>query len=350
MAPRDGLFSFDAVWNGDGFLGPTAFAREGARLVPVDGDREGTRLAPASGGPARRLGGTLFPALTDHHVHLGLVDASALFDGGITRAVDLGWIPSVAAGWLTANRDAGGRAPQIAIAGGLITCPGGYPAQAPWAPEGAAVEVRTPEEARAAVRDQIALGASIVKTTLDTDAGPTVDDATLRAIVAEAHAAGLDVACHAQGAGQTERAVDAGVDRLAHTPSAEAVPDDVLERAVSAGMTWISTLDINGWGDRTTARHRYAFDNVQRFLRAGGRVVYGTDQGNGDLPASVDERELALLNDAGLIGVALLRSIAGDERAAAIGPAFAWLPDTPPADACLPAWLARARGRRVSDL
>lgn len=340
MTGRRDTFSVDAVWDGAGFTGPAVFARAGERLEAAPGAEAGTRL-----------GGTLFPALTDHHVHLGLVEPAALFAGGITRAVDLGWVPEVAAGWVARGTDGPrGAGLRVAIAGGLLTAPGGYPARAAWAPPGAAVEVRGPAEAREAVRAQLALGASVIKTTLNADAGPTLDDETLRAVVAEAHAAGVEVACHAQGPGQTERAVAAGVDRLAHTPYAETVPDAVIERAVTAGMTWIPTLDINGWGDRTTTRHRLAFDNLRRFLRAGGRVLYGTDQGNGPLPAGVDGRELELLRDAGLTGVALLRSIAGDRPAASVGPTFAWVPGAPPAGDELPGWLAHAEGRRVREL
>ncbi|MGN6426596.1 MAG: amidohydrolase family protein [Leifsonia sp.] len=327
----------DALWTGTGFDGPTRLERDGDRLRP----------APAASGaaPARHLGGTLIPSLTDHHVHLGLVDGAALFAGGLTHVIDLGWIPAVAAAWAAAFRDSG---PEVAIAGGFLTAPGGYPARAAWAPAGAAVQVRDAAEARAAVRAQLAVGASRIKVTLNTDAGPTVDDATLRAIVAEAHAAGVPVACHAQGAGQAARALAAGVDQLAHTPFAERVPDDVIARSVEAGMTWVSTLDINGWGDRSTREHRFAFDNARRFVAAGGRILYGTDQGNGALPPGVDERELTLLHDAGLTGDDLVRSIAGAERHDTIGPRCAWLPTPPPADpAALPAWLATARAHHL---
>ena len=39
----------------------------------------------------------LHPAFADHHVHLGLVDASALAGSGIGRVVDLGWSDDVVA-------------------------------------------------------------------------------------------------------------------------------------------------------------------------------------------------------------------------------------------------------------
>ena len=39
----------------------------------------------------------LHPAFADHHVHLGLVDASGLAGSGIGRVVDLGWSDDVVA-------------------------------------------------------------------------------------------------------------------------------------------------------------------------------------------------------------------------------------------------------------
>ena len=48
-------------------------------------------------------------------------------------------------------------------------------------------------------------------------------------------------------------------------------------------MRIVSTLDIHGWGS-DTPEIRTALDNLSRFHAAGGRVVYGTDLGNGPIP------------------------------------------------------------------
>lgn len=334
--------AFDAVWTGDGFRAGPVFRIDDGLLHPE----------PRGSRPALPVGGTLFPRLTDHHVHLGLVDPAALVAGGITHVIDLGWIPAVAGEWRT---DDPGR-PSTTIAGALLTAPGGYPSRSGWAPRGAAREVDGPRDGRAAVREQVAVGASCIKVALNTDAGETVDDATLRAIVAEAARAGLPVVAHAQGAGQVERAVRAGVDRLAHAPFTEPVPDRVIADAVRRGMTWVSTLDIHGWGAPSRA-HDTAVDNLRRFHAAGGRVLYGTDLGNGALPLGPNARELAGLLAVGLDATTVLRAIAGDpgdahlHPEAPIGPLFAWTPQPPPGDqARLPAWLATARGLRIASI
>lgn len=368
-ADRPNLVTVDALWTGDGFAGPTALSIGDGILHAITADRAahavGRGASPVD--PERidapgvlHLGGTLIPSLTDHHTHLGLSDPAALFRGGITHAVDLGWIPAVAAGWLPDRPDR----PAIAIAGALLTAPGGYPVTAGWAPPGASKEVGGPREAVNAVQEQVMTGASRIKVALNSDAGETVDDATLRAIVEESHATGLPVVAHAQGAGQAARAVRAGVDQLAHTPFSERLDDSLLAEAAEARMSWISTLDIHGWGTYT-ASFRFAVDNLRRFAARGGRVLYGTDLGNGDLPVGVNARELAAIRQAGLDGPALIRTIAGspihadaDSASAsaagatvALGPRIAWIPSVPPADpGRLPGWLATARGLFVSDL
>ncbi|MFF1574267.1 amidohydrolase family protein [Leifsonia sp. NPDC058292] len=327
--------AFDAVWNGDRFLGRTVFAVEESTLRRTERSHADTEL-----------GGALIPTLTDHHTHLGLTDAARLFDNGITEAVDLGWIPEVSAGWLP---DRAGH-PVVRIAGALITARGGYPLNAGWGPPGSSAEVSNPAEAIEAVRVQLMRGASRIKVTLNTDSGPTVDDSTLTAIVEEAHRAGFPVTVHAQGVGQVERALAAGADQLAHAPFSERLDDGILHRSVAAGVTWVSTLDIHGWG-QPTPEYGIAVDNIRRFSSAGGRVLYGSDLGNGPLAVGVNERELRGLVDAGLSDVQLMQSIAGASTADTVGPRYARVPgDLPTTASDLPSWLATARGLTVTTI
>jgi imidazolonepropionase-like amidohydrolase len=62
-------------------------------------------------------------------------------------------------------------------------------------------------------------------------------------------------------------------------------------------MRIVSTLDILSFGD-VTPDLRTACDNLVRFREAGGRVVYGTDLGNGAIPAGIHVREALLLHEA----------------------------------------------------
>jgi imidazolonepropionase-like amidohydrolase len=126
------------------------------------------------------------------------------------------------------------------------------------------------------------------------------------AIADAAHARDLPVTVHAQGAGQVERALGAGVDELAHTPWT--VLNDDIVRVAAGRLRIVSTLDILGFG-RDTPELRGALNNLRRFHDAGGDVVYGTDLGNGAIPPGIHVRELELLREAGLSTDRILAAI-----------------------------------------
>src|SRR5690606_40217188 len=130
---------------------------------------------------------TVLPGFRAVHVHLGLIDPSELLAGGIATVIDCGWIPEVARTWLDDPR-----LPEVRIVGAFLTCPGGYPSDRAWAPEGSVREV-TVTDAAIAVDEQLAHGAEFIKVALNSAAGPVLDDATLRAIVTRAHARGARV-------------------------------------------------------------------------------------------------------------------------------------------------------------
>jgi len=231
---------------------------------------------------------TTLPLFLDAHVHLTLIDPSTLLSGGIGRVLDLGGLPAATMPDM----------PEAAYANQFLTAPGGYPARQSWAPPGSVCAVASRADAASAVDRQAAAGASVVKVTLNSVAGPVLADDVLAAIVARARAQGLPVVAHAEGSGQAQRAGAAGVDMFAHTPFSERLHDDLVT-AMAGRMTWISTLDIHGHG-RRTASFDLASDNLARFHAAGGRVLYGTDMGNGPLPVGLNRREIEALLGAGL--------------------------------------------------
>jgi len=263
----------------------------------------------------------LHPAFADHHVHLGLVDPSALPASGIGRVVDLGWSDEVV-GLATSAAVA------TSYAGRFVTAPGGYPGASRWAPPRCTSEVAEPREAAGAVAHQVALGASVVKVTLNRDAGPVPDGATLRAVVEAAADAGLPVVAHCQGPGMFELGLAGGIAAVAHTPWTHRLDDEVVAEAVEAGQAWVSTLDIHGYGTPSVDQDR-AVDNLARFHAAGGRVLYGTDLGNGPLPPTLNLREIGLLADAGLSDDDLLAALTDPWPFADHGDGRTEVPDGP---------------------
>ncbi len=228
--------------------------------------------------PVRRAltgeSGTMLPAFVDHHVHLHLVDAAGLPRRGVAAVVDLGGDPVA-----LARRGAG--LPHVAYAGAFLTVPGGYPTGRSWAPE-SIVRCRDGEFTASGGRGRRAHGGRRAggcrglghQNRPPRRRGPRPRRRHPGRHRGSARERGLAVVAHAQGDGQVERAIEAGVSALAHAPFDAPLSRRVIARAVAAGQSWISTLDIH----RGEAR-RVAIANVRAFAARGGRVLYGTDLG-----------------------------------------------------------------------
>lgn len=279
--------------------------------------------------------GIALPPLIDHHVHAHLVDISSLPAHGIAGVVDLGGDPAALA---RRSRD---DIPAVAYAGAFLTVRGGYPSTRPWAP---AATVRAldadaaPSAVETAVDEQAMFGATVVKVALHADAGPVPDARLLGAIVAAARRRGMPVVAHAEGAGMARLALDAGVDVLAHAVFGEILDAALLARAARA-QTWISTLGVHHGADAQRAP-----TNAAAFAAAGGRLLYGTDLGNGDQPLGVSVHELRLLDAAGVRGAALISSLTDPWPSTRPPHGVAtFVPGPPPAATDeLPEWLGAA--------
>lgn len=285
--------------------------------------------------------GIVLPAFTDHHVHLHLVDETQLAPHGIAAVLDLGGDPVA-----LARRPREGF-PRVAYAGAFLTAAGGYPVGRSWAPPEIAREVTVastspgvPGGAATVVDEQASCGASVIKVALNSVEGPVFDAETLAVVVALARERGLPVVAHVEGERMTRLAVDAGVDALAHTPFTERIGPRLLARAAES-QVWISTLDIHG-SDAEAAQNASA--NLAAFREAGGRVLYGTDLGNGDRPGGIQSGELAALDAAGVRGPSLVAALAdpwpGVSGTHAVATFVAG--DAPSSLDEIPAWLGRA--------
>jgi imidazolonepropionase-like amidohydrolase len=291
------------AWTGPGSL------VENAAIV-IDGER--TRYAgTAFGAPQAEdeVAGEWFlmPGAIDHHVHIRLSDPRAILHGGVTFCRDLAWAPEEIFPLVDISQGTDFEGPSIVAAGPMITAVGGYPSQAGWCPPGGWIEVKGPDQAVTAVERVVAQDPAIIKVALNSDVGPTLTDAELVAICEYAHARKLAVTAHVQGSGQTERALGAGIDELAHCPWTERLSDDLIE-ALARRTGIVSTLDIHAYGSRTPELD-VAVDNLRRFAEAGGRVRYGTDLGNGPIPPGIHQTEAAHLAAAGLSVDAILQAM-----------------------------------------
>jgi imidazolonepropionase-like amidohydrolase len=159
-----------------------------------------------------------------------------------------------------------------------------------------------------AVASVAAGGAVIVKVALNPPVGPVFSLDTLTAIVDAAHARGLRVTGHVHGLAELDKALDAGMDELAHMlTSSDRIPEATIRRMVDAGMVVVPTLSIFSGAALETA-----IANLSAFRAADGRTVYGTDLGNEGPRPGIDPNEVHAMARAGMSGLDIIRSATVD--------------------------------------
>ena len=249
-------------------------------------------------------GFTLIPGFLDSHVHIGMATPADVLKGGVTTVRDLAWPPRDIWSLSNQSKDEHWPGPEILAAGQMLTVPEGYPLRAQWAPNGTGRAIRSTAEAGGAVAEQADSGACVIKVALNGLVGPTLDAATLGAIVEAAHERGLQVTGHVYGLSELHKALDAGMDELAHMlMSPEPIPAVTVSRMVSQSMTIVPTLSCFFGNEQTIA-----IENLRAFVTAGGQYVYGTDLGNEGPRPGIDPRELDALARAGLSGSDIVAS------------------------------------------
>lgn len=305
---------------------------DGAEIVAV---QPGRAAAPADC-PVVDLGdATLMPGLVDAHVHLcgdgspraldqlpELSDAeiddivtrslSAQLAAGVTAVRDLG-----DARWAVADRHrAHATGPAVVASGPPITCPRGHCA-------GMGGEAGGRDGLIRAVRERVEHGVDVVKVmtsggllTEGTDVLAcqfTLDE--LRALVDEAHRAGLPVTAHAHGVPAVQQCVDAGVDGIEHctcmTPQGLRIPPGLAEAIAEAGIPVCPTMAqvpgtavpprLQEFLDSIGMSFADRYPHVLALHRAGVRLVGGEDGGiNPAKPHGLMAQSLVELVTAGL--------------------------------------------------
>ncbi|HEY7875124.1 MAG TPA: hypothetical protein VIG64_08385, partial [Actinomycetota bacterium] len=118
---------------------------------------------PTSAAMIDAAGLVLLPGFVDAHVHIGFHSPADVLRGGVTTVRDLGWPPEVIWPLARASQEDEFEGPAVHAVGPILTAPGGYPSRAEWAPQGTALEVNEPDEARTAVDRVHRDGATAVK-------------------------------------------------------------------------------------------------------------------------------------------------------------------------------------------
>jgi imidazolonepropionase-like amidohydrolase len=301
-------------------------------VILVTGDKisaVGPGLAIPKGVPVVDLGdATLLPGLIDSHTHL-----LSEMDGTNLTLQDVEMLRIVATqstahrallaaklgrealqSGITTVRDLGNSgvngdvALRDAIENGWIPGPRVIPSTRALAPQGGQfgrlipeaqsiieqeyVTIRGPESARQAVRQALYDGAGCIKVIVNgTPADVTPDE--MKAIVDEAHSAGVKVAAHAIGNAATRTAAQAGVDSIEH---AYVVSDDVLKLMAEKGIFLVptdgtlKTFEDMSFGTRVPSEEerkqadrnfsrfvKEEQERLQRAIKFGVRIAAGSD-------------------------------------------------------------------------
>ncbi|MFH7594633.1 amidohydrolase family protein [Streptomyces racemochromogenes] len=291
------------VFDGRRLLAPATLVIDGG---VIGADPAGARVADAGGA-------VVLPGLIDAHVHLhGPENLRQLRDHGVTTALDMAtWPPALvdslrAAPGLTDIRSPG----TLAIAaGGLHSRMPGVP------PDGV---VTGPADAERFVAARVAEGADYIKIVAEPPGPGALDQPTLDALVAAAHAHGRLVVAHTTAFEACAMAQRAGADVLTHVPADRALDAAATARMRAAGRACVPTLTmmeglaaagLPGLGNYGRARA-----SVTALHRAGVRVLAGTDaNATPGVPftpphGSSLHHELELLVDAGLSPLEALRA------------------------------------------
>jgi len=203
-------------------------------------------------------------------------------DVGIKQAIEQGYIPG----------------PRLFVSTRAISTTGGYPLEG-YAPEldmpkGAQI-VDGPVEARKAAREQLDHGADWIKVYMthrswvgkngELVSQPTLTVEELRAVVDETHGWGKKVACHAYGGIGLHRALDGGCDSIEHGLDLD---DAAISQMLKQGTWYVPTISAyyHDWapagtpaGQRDRLRVSLHEPSFRKALRAGVKIVFGTDMG-----------------------------------------------------------------------
>jgi imidazolonepropionase-like amidohydrolase len=297
-------------------------------------------------------GSTLLPGLIDAHVHVH--DADELRQAlrfGVTTALDLGaTIEPEALFALRAAADTAHDMADLRVAGFVATA---YPP--PGLLTSSAPRVTTPEDARQFVAMRRAEGVDHVKIGLNGEVSantgaPRLDEPTVRAVVAAAHASHLVAVAHVETLDDVRIALASGVDAVVHTWRREGAQPEMARQVVERGTLVMPVLappdsflpegragllsDPRFQGvlseaikdhldlDRSypairitsapievrTARRDAALAAARSLREAGAKFIAGSDASrNGPVAFGISfHRELELLHDIGLTPSAVL--------------------------------------------
>ncbi|RKU42024.1 hypothetical protein DL546_005159 [Coniochaeta pulveracea] len=250
----------------------------------------------------------LVPGMIDCHAHVhGAEDLALMARHGVTTCLDMGTkdlkvLQDLRGG--VGNCDVRSAGIPAMPAGSRHTSKPGFPRR---------LIVAEPADAKGFVADRISEGADYIKVMLEAE-GPS--QASVDAVVAEAHAQGRIVIAHATTSGTVEKAVTAGVDVITHVPQDKPLMEETVAKMKVARTVAVPTLVkmMATAAKDTTIDYAHSKASAVTMKHAGVLLLAGTDankhaSGIGEISYGDSMcRELELLVEAGLSPLEAIRS------------------------------------------
>jgi len=260
---------------------------------------------------------TVLPGFFNAHVHNGfnLRNLEQWAQGGVTTVRDLAG-PSnfVWKDGLSANPDYA----RLIAAGPMVSVPNGYPYN-PWGSP-YMLPVVSPEDARNKVAALIEDGADIVKLAMESGENfgriiPMLTPEEALAAVEVAHEYGTVASAHVLMAGDLGKALQAGVDDIAHMV-VDFLPDSLIEEMVQNSVIWVPTIEL--WHHVGHGYKDIAINNLRKFVEAGGIVALGTDYDgySATFQMGIPTDEMVWMAEAGMSNSQII--VAGTRNAAKV--------------------------------
>lgn len=251
---------------------------------------------------------TILPGFIESHAHITFqnVRKEKVLRQGITTAQDTGGPLKPAEGGQGGLR--------LLSVGPILQAPKGYPSNIFGGTSGydqIGYVLNSVSEAQESVQHLVDGGATAVKIALEPggETGapwmqphdgpvpetpwPILSEDIVKAIVVKAHALGKRVIAHVGENVGFERALNAGVDEFAHMPCGE-IREDLLQRAVTLGVTFVSTIDTLS-ACVNTATQKGVHSNTAILAAKGAKFIYGSEIGHDNVPWGINGEELHML-------------------------------------------------------
>ncbi len=280
-------------------------------------------------------GKTLMPGLIDSHVHIQggfscrseeesdaflnekipRIFSEAVLPYGITTIKDLDAPKHFIYKLRDKLRSGEITGPELLAVGPNFTAPDGHPANtlgsnSPWARAEMAIEVSTPEQVSAGIRELKAAGVDFLKFTYQGgdfwyfDQKLTIrkiDKALMRQIIREGRENGLNATAHVYYYDDVKELLEAGIYGIEHgILDVEIQPDDpIVALWKQSGARFVPTVNAMTY-EKDPAKLTRSLHNLKVLYDAGIPIAMGTDNMLESMTGAVEHRELEYYAEAGL--------------------------------------------------